>query len=238
RVVRDRDAQDPRRAPDDLRELTRLVVAEPERHPEPVAERRRQQARARGRPDEGERGQVEREGARRRPLADDDVEAEVLERGIEDLLDGRVQAVDLVDEEHVARLERGEDRRQVALALDGGARNRADADAELLADDVREARLAEPGRPDEEHVVERLAARACRRERDLELLLDPLLPHELREPPRAQGHVEGLLAGVLEHAGEQLASRHAAALNASRTRSSAGSSASISASARSASTRV
>src|SRR6185369_943503 len=97
-----------------------------------------QQARARGRADERERRKVERHRPRRGPLADDDVEAEVLERRIEDLFDRRVQAVDLVDEEDVARLERGEDRGEVAFALDRGPRNGADADAELLADDVGE----------------------------------------------------------------------------------------------------
>ena len=77
-----------------------------------------------------------------------------------------------------------------------GPSDAADADAELLADDVREARLAEAGRPDEQHVVERLRARAGCLERDVELLLDPLLPDEVVEvvaaaasararPPRA-----------------------------------------------------
>ena len=50
--------------------------------------------------------------------------------------------------------------------LERGPCDRADADAELLADDVREARLAEARRPDEQHVVERLAARLRRGERD------------------------------------------------------------------------
>ena len=138
------DAEDP--APtrhDDRGELGRLVVGEPEGHAEAVAQRRGQQAGPRRRADERERRQVERQRPCRRPLADDDVEAEVLERRVEDLLDRRVQPVDLVDEQHVARLERREDRSQVALALERRPGDRADADAELLADDVREARLAE-----------------------------------------------------------------------------------------------
>ena len=48
----------------------------------------------------------------RRPLADDQVELEVLHRRIEDLLDRRREAVDLVDEQHVARLQIGEDARR------------------------------------------------------------------------------------------------------------------------------
>ena len=82
-------------------------------------------------------------------------------------------------------LEVGQDRGEVALALERGAGGRAEPDAELLADDVGEARLAEPGRADQQHVVERLAARARRLERDRELLLDPLLADELVEPRAA-----------------------------------------------------
>ncbi len=140
--------------------------------------------------------------------------------------------MDLVDEEHVARLERGEDRGDVPLPLERRSRDGADADAELLVHDVREARLAEAGRPDEQQVVERLAARRGGRERDAELLLDPVLADEVAEPARAERLLE-LLVLRRDHWREKL--RHAALFNASRTRSSAESSGSVSASARSAS---
>src|SRR6185312_2621641 len=116
----------------------------------------------------------ERERTRCRALPHDDVDAEVLERWIENLLRRPAHAVDLVDEEHVARLERRENRRDVLL-LDRRPGDRADADAELLTDDVREARLAEPRRPGQQHVVERFPARLRRAQGDLELLLHPLL---------------------------------------------------------------
>ena len=47
--------------------------------------------------------------------------------------------------------------------------------------------LPRPGGPDEEDVVERLAARLRRVERDRELLLDARLADELVEPARAEG---------------------------------------------------
>ena len=50
---------------------------------------------------------LEPDGTRGRPLADHDIEREVFHRRIENLLDGTVQPVDLVDEEHVARLKIG-----------------------------------------------------------------------------------------------------------------------------------
>ena len=47
-----------------------------------------------------------------------------------------------------------------------GPGDRAETDAELLAHDLRERRLPEPGRAGEQHVVERLVARLRRVERD------------------------------------------------------------------------
>ena len=153
------------RAADDRPELPRVVVAEPERHAEAVAERRRQEAGPGRRADERERRQVERQRPRGGALPEDDVEAEVLERRVEDLLRRAVEPVDLVDEEHVARLERGEDRGDVLL-LERRPGHGAQPDAELLADDLRERRLAEARRAGEQHVVERLRPRlALRRAR-------------------------------------------------------------------------
>src|SRR3546814_5536921 len=63
--------------------------------------------------DEGELRQVDPHRTRRRPFADHDVERTVLHRRIEDFLDRGRQAVDLVDEQHVAILEIGEQRREV-----------------------------------------------------------------------------------------------------------------------------
>ena len=92
------------------------------------------------------------------PLPDHDVELEVLHRRVEDFLDRRAHPVDLVDEQHVARLQVGEDRREVARLLDHGAGGGAHRHAQLVADDVGERRLAEPGRAEQQHVIERLAA--------------------------------------------------------------------------------
>src|SRR5439155_19257674 len=142
-----------------------------------------------------------------------------------------------VDEENVALAQRGQDRGHVSLAFQRRARGRAQGDAELLTDDVREARLAEAGRPDQQQVVERLAARARGLERDRELLLDPLLADELVEPTRPKRALELVVVG-LDRRCEELRLGHAASRSASRTCSSIGSSASTLARARSASTGV
>ena len=210
-----------------------LVVPQPERHAEPVAKRRREETRARGRTDERERRQVERERPGTCTLADDDVEPKVLERRVEDLLDRAVDAMDLVDEEDVLHVEAGEDRGHVTLPLERGPRDRANADVELLANDRRERRLPETRGADEQDVVERLAASFGRLQRDLELLLRSLLPDEVVESTRPERLLD-LLVALAERRGQELAG-HAALRRASRTRSSTGSSGSTPASACSAS---
>ena len=110
------------RALHDLHQILDGVVLEPCGPAEAIAQRRGQQAGARGRPDQREARQVESDRARRRPFADQQVELEVLHRRIQDLFDRRRQAVDLVDEEHVARFEVREERREIAGPLDRRAR--------------------------------------------------------------------------------------------------------------------
>ena len=134
-----------------------VVQVEPVRDAEAVAQRRGEQARARGGADERELRQVEGDDARARALADRDRQLAVLHRGIEGLLDRARQAVDLVHEEHGARLERREEGGDVALALERRARRLHERHVELVRDDLRERGLAEPGRAGEQHVVERLA---------------------------------------------------------------------------------
>src|SRR5439155_24100650 len=141
-----------------------------------------------------------------RALADDDVEPEVLECRIENLLDRAVEAVDLVHEQDVVALEAGQNRRHVALTLERRAGDAANAYAQLLADDERQARLAEPGWADEKHVVESLVSPLRSVERDCELLLDPILPDELGQTARSQRLLEVVLLG--HHCRRQELGRH------------------------------
>ena len=165
-VRRHADAEHAGAAVDDQLELGRGVEVEPHRDAEAVAQRIGQQPGARRRADQREGREVDLDRARRRPLADDEVELEILHRRIEDLLDRRIEPMDLVDEQHVARLEIGEQRREVAGLGDHRPRGRAETDAELARDDLRQRRLAEAGRADEQHVVERLAAALRGRDED------------------------------------------------------------------------
>ena len=153
---------------------------------EPVAQRPRQHPRPRGGADEREA--LEREV--HRPPADAAfrrvIDAEILQRGIQELLDDLGEPVHLVDEQHVAGVHLREHHHQVALACDRRPAREPDRRLHLVPDDVGEGGLAEPRRPVEQHVVQRLAALEGGLERDAELLADGLLPNALVEPLRAQ----------------------------------------------------
>ena len=182
-----------RPARDDPLELGRRVERKPERDAEAVAQRGRQEPRAGRRADQREGRKVDAHAPRGRALADDQVELEVLHRRVEDFLDRRRQAMDLVDEEHVARLEVGEHGGKIARALHDRPRSRAKADAELAGDDLRERRLAEPGRPMQQHMVERLGPRAGRVDKDAEIVAQGALADELGERLRPEAALGGVL---------------------------------------------
>ncbi len=184
-------------------EVVLAVELEPRDDAEAVAQRVGQHAGAGRRADEREGRQIELDRARRRPLADHDVDLEVLQRRVQDLLDHRREAVDLVDEEHVARLEVGEQRREVARALEHRPGSLAQVHAHLARDDVRERGLAEPRRAEQQHVVERLAARARGLDEDLELPADLFLAYVLREGRRAQRALDLALLRRGRRAGDQ-----------------------------------
>ena len=153
-----------RRALEDRDEVVGLVVVEAGDEAEAVAQRAGDQAGARRRADEREARQVEADRARRRALADDDVELEVLHRGVQHLLDGAREAVDLVDEQHVAVVEVGEDRGEVAGALERGpARDPAGRRSSSVAMMPASVVLPRPGGPAKSTWSTRLAALARRR---------------------------------------------------------------------------
>jgi hypothetical protein len=123
-------------------QVVRRIIIEPVDQPEARAQGRGDHARARGRADEREARQVEPYAARVRSLVDDDIEPEILHRGIEIFLDGLVEPVNFVDEQHVALLQRGEKAGEVARLLDHRAGGGDDGDAHRLRHDVGQRRLA------------------------------------------------------------------------------------------------
>ena len=185
-----------RAAGDDAAEFFGGVEDQAERDAEAVAQRGGEQAGAGGGADEGEGSQVDADAAGGGALADDEVELEVLHGGVEDFLDGGLEAVDLIDEQHVAGLQVGQDGGEVSGALDDGARGGAEADAELAGDDLGEGGLAEAGGAVEEDVVESLATGAGGLDEDAEVFAGGALADELVEGLGAEGGLGGVFLGT------------------------------------------
>src|SRR5437763_325579 len=191
----DRAPPPARRAAHDRRQLVLAVELQARDDAEAVAQGVGQHAGTRGGAGKRERRQIELDRARRWALADHDVDLEVLERGVEDLLDYRRQAVNLVDEQHVPGFQIRQQGGEISRALENRPRGLAQVDPHLARDDMRERGLAQPRRAEQQHVVQRLAARARRLDEDLQLAADLLLPDILGEGGGTQRTLELLLLG-------------------------------------------
>nr|BFE69570.1 hypothetical protein GCM10020092_028710 [Actinoplanes digitatis] len=146
--------------------------------------------------DQRERLDIERDRGGAGALADDHVDPEVLHRAVEQLLGRLGDAVDLVDEQHVALGEPGEDRGEIAGTLDDRAAGGPDPGAELRRHDVGERRLAQPGRAGQQDVIGRRAPALRATQQQLQLVAHPVLRDELGQAawPDAHLRVELLVA--------------------------------------------
>ena len=139
-------------------------------------------------------------------LTDDDVELEILHRGIEDLFDVRLQAMNLVDEQDVAEFQIREDRGQVAFELDQRAGGCPKVSPHFVRDDRGQGCLAEPRRAIEQDVIERLAPSSRSLNGNIEIVFDALLPDVLRQDPRPQRQLKRHL--LFDHRARYDAFRH------------------------------
>ena len=176
----------------DVEQFHFRIEVETHRNAEAVAERRRQKPGARRCADQRELGEVDLHRSRRRPLADDEVELEILHRRIEHFFHGRIEPVDFIDEQHVALFEVGKQRCKVARLGDDRARRRLEVHAQLARHDLRQRRLAKARRPREQHMVQRLATGLRGLDEDLEILLGLRLADEFVKFLRPQMRVDGI----------------------------------------------
>ena len=201
-----------------LLQFQRGIELQPRDDAEAVAQGVGEHAGAGGGADERERRQIELDRTRRRALADHDVELEILQRRIQDFLHHRRQAVDLVDEQHVVRFEVGEQRGEIARALQHRARGMAQVDPHLARDDVRQGRFSQTRRAEQQHVIERLFALARRLDEYPKLVADFLLADVLGQSLGPQRTLERLFLRRGGIGGDQAVDFNGHALFYPRTR--------------------
>ncbi len=87
--------------------------------------------------------------------------------------------MNLVDEEHVAGIEVGEQAGQVARLVEHGARCSLELRTHLVGDDVRQRGLAQSRRAVQQHMVQRVAPHEGGLDEDAQVFDDLLLPGEV-----------------------------------------------------------
>ena len=103
--------------------------------------------------------------------------------------------MDLVEEEHVPRLQVGQQGGKVPAAFDDRARRLAKIRPHLMGDDVGQRGLAEARRAEDQNVVEGVAARPRGLDEETELFADRGLADVFVQPPGADASFDQLLAG-------------------------------------------
>src|SRR5216684_584513 len=169
------DSENFRGAMQDDQQILGLVKIEAMHDAEARAKRGGDESGAGGSADQREVAEWKGMNARAGSLPDDEVEAKIFHRGIEDFFDSGLQAMDFVEKENFLGFEGSEDGGKVAFALEQRAGAGLDGDGQLVGDDLREGGLAEPRGAVKENVVEGFLAAAGGFDGDLDIFFDALL---------------------------------------------------------------
>ncbi len=103
--------------------------------------------------------------------------------------------MDLIDEQHIVALQVRQQRCQVSRPFQHRPAGLAQVHLHFVRDDVCERGLAQAGRAEQQHMVERLGSATRGLDEDLELLADALLSDVFGQPLRAQRALDRLLVG-------------------------------------------
>src|SRR5665213_1288223 len=109
--------------------------------------------------------------------------------------------MDLIDEQHIARLQVGQLRGQIRGTLEHRPRGLAQIHTQLDRNDIGQRGLAQTRWPEYQHMIHGLGALACRGDEDLHLPLHMFLSHIVRQALRTNGTVLLLLTGLCSRAG-------------------------------------
>ena len=138
----DGNIQKTRGALDDARERVFLVGLEGEHQAEAAAKRRAEQALARSGSDGGKTGQGNGVSARAGSGANQDIEAEIFQRAVQDLFNVRNQSVNFVDEEDLTLLHVRQHAGEVEFLLKNGSGGLIDGGSQFVGDDARKGGFA------------------------------------------------------------------------------------------------
>ena len=169
-----------------LTEGIRIVIFEMRLNTKSSEQRRSEQAGAGSGTNEREVVQVNLNSARTRPFINHDINAIILHGRVEILLHDRAQAVDLVDEQHIVFLQRGEQTGQVTGFVEHWAGGHLKAHSKLVGYDIGQGRFAQSRRAKKQGMVEALMAQLSCFYEDTQVIHDLRLAAEIVESKWAQ----------------------------------------------------
>ena len=117
---------------------------------------------------------------------------------------GATTRAGLLTEQDVVRLQVGQDRGEIARPLENRAGRLPQVDLHLVGDDMREGRLAEARRAEDQHVIERFAAVARRRHENVHLLPDARLADVFLRRAGPDGAIETAVFVALHRARQSI----------------------------------
>src|SRR3984957_15867938 len=123
-------------------------------------------------------------------LADDQVNAKILHRGVENFFEGRLQAMNFVEKEKIAQIKRSEDGGEITFFFEQRARADLDGRAHFVGENLRERGLAQSGRAIKQHMVERIAAIARGVHGNFQIFFHARLADEVFDLLRTNGCVK------------------------------------------------
>ena len=107
---------------------------------------------------------------------------------IQDFLYLTVQAVDLIDKQHVIRLQIGQDRRQITGFFNCRTGCHTKIHAHFVGNDRGQGRLSQSRRPVQQHVIQRIATPLGCLDIDCQIFLDFILSDIFHQRLRTECH--------------------------------------------------
>lgn len=182
--------QQPRGPFDNGAQLLPRIIIQSVHQAEAGTQRAGQHPGAGGGTHQGELGQVELDGAGVRPLVDNNIQPEILHGRVQILLNGRVQAVDLINKQNIPLFQIGQHAGQVSRLFNLGAGSRMNAAADGIRDNIGKRRLPQARGTAQQDVIQHVVALSGGFHHQHQAVLNLLLPAELAESGWSEGQIK------------------------------------------------
>lgn len=176
--IADLNFQNTCRSVEDVFECGNVVIVEVTVDAKPRAQGGCKQAHPCGGAYECKGVQVDLYASRIGARVDHDVDAVIFHGGVQVFFHDGIEAVDFIDEQHIAGIQVGKQTGEVAWFFEDGPGGHAQGTVEFLGDDVGKGCFSQAGRTVQQHMIERIATLFGGLNEDLKVVYNFLLTAE------------------------------------------------------------